>query len=195
MWTKYVPFRSACPLAGTIYPRDRKWLLIKHMQGAHSGSQSATLPCPLWSLPKALLHPSSPLYTFFSLFPLLLWLRLLLQPLTWSHFSLGLTLMGDFMHPRLQPQISLFTLPWAPDPAWRSVSHLTFDMSPPPHLLFLFRLYFSKFLHQPTCDTPGSPSPIPHSLPASSLRRLYLLKVPEGMNEWMDGWVDRRTDG
>lgn len=123
------------------------------MQGAYGGSQSAPHPFLPCTLPKTLLLPSSPLpTTFFSLdsSTSLTAFSSLCPALTSHPWVTSST-------PGFSPKFRRLTLPWAPGPA-TSVSDLTFNMPPSPHLLFLFRLYFSKFLHhQLICETSLAP--------------------------------------
>lgn len=126
----------------------------------HSGSQSASTPLPIWTLPKTRFHPFFPLSnTFFRLVSSTSWPRLLLRPLSWSHFSLLDASVGDSSTPGFSTKSQPFTLPWAPDLAWTSVPNLTLGMSLSPHLLFLLRLYFSKYFHHPLVSFETSLAP------------------------------------
>lgn len=140
-------------------------------------SQSHTPLYPGPSLRLCFIHP------LLSLIPSSAWFPLLLCCASFSSLCSALT--SHLVSPPLvisstsgfSPKFQRFTLPWAPDPV-TSVSDLRFNMSPSPHLLFHFRLYFSKFLHHLLiCETSLAPLVcLTSNQPQTSVGQLCLLK-------------------
>lgn len=156
----------AGPLTATIYLGGRKWLLTECSSTCKAHTAAASQDphrCP-FTLPSLqyLLQSGFLYFAGHASFPSLC------PGLISPHWTAPWVTSST---PGFSPKSQSFTLPWAPDLAWTSVSHLKLGSSPSSHLLFLLRLYFSKHLHHlqfivSLRDSPGFSSLVPRIPPA-----------------------------